>query len=422
MGMTMAEKILGRASGLESAKAGQYVTATVDRIMTHDSFARCAITLKELGIKKLFDPDRVVVLVDHFFPAPTVAMAEAQRIIRQAVEEFGVRNYLGFAGVCHQVLSEGGFILPGRLVLGTDSHSTTYGAFGAAGAGIGTTEMVYVLATGELWMQVPSTIRFDLKGEPPAGIMSKDIILHLAGVFGTEVAQYRAIEFAGPVSSRMSIASRMTISNMGVEIGAKFAFFEADDKTIDFLKERTSEELEQFGPDPEAVYEATHSVDITGLEPQVALPHNPGNVKPVSEVGEVPVNQAYLGSCTNGRIEDIAVAAQILKGRQVNPGTRLFVTPASHKIMLEATIMGYTQTLLEAGAHFNPAGCGACCGSHLGLLAQGENCISSTNRNFRGRMGSPESQVFLGSPATVAASAITGRISDPREFWSETTL
>jgi homoaconitate hydratase family protein len=422
MGMTMAEKILGRASGQESAKAGQYVTATADRIMTHDAFARCSVKLKELGVKELFDPDRVVVVIDHYFPAPTVAMAQAQSIIRQAVEEFGVRNYIGFAGVCHQALSERGFILPGRLVLGTDSHTTTYGAFGAAGAGIGMTEMVYVLATGELWLQVPPTIRFDLKGEPSPGLMSKDIILHLAGVFGTEVAQYRAIEFAGRVSSRMSIASRMTISNMGVEIGAKFAFFEADQKTVDYLKERTSEQVETFGPDPDAAYEATHSVDIAGLEPQVALPHNPGNVKPVSKVTDVPVNQAYLGSCTNGRIEDIAVAAQILKGRKVNPGTRLFVTPASHRVMLDATTNGFTQTLLEAGAHFNPAGCGACCGGHLGLLAPGENCIASTNRNFRGRMGSPESQVFLGSPATVAASAIEGRIADPRAFWNETTL
>ena len=422
MGMTMAEKILARAAGKESVHAGQYVTASVDRIMTHDSFARLSQTLKQVGVKKIFDPDRVVVVVDHYFPAPSVAMAQAQAVIRQAVEEFGVRNWLGFAGVCHQALSERGLILPGQLVLGTDSHTTTYGAFGAAGAGIGMTEMVYVLAIGELWMRVPPTIRFELEGQPPPGLMSKDIILNIAGVFTTEVAQYQAVEFSGTVASRMSIPSRMTMSNMGVEIGAKFAFFEADQKTLEYLKERTDEPAETFGPDPDAAYEAIHRVDISQLEPQVALPHNPGNVKPVSEVGEVQVDQAYLGSCTNGRLEDLAVAARILEGRKVNSKTRLFVTPASHRVMLEATKKGYTETLLEAGAHFNPASCGACCGGHLGLLAPGENCISSTNRNFRGRMGSPESQVFLGSPATVAASAITGRITDPREYWTETTL
>jgi 3-isopropylmalate/(R)-2-methylmalate dehydratase large subunit len=278
------------------------------------------------------------------------------------------------------------------------------------------------LAVGELWMQVPPTIRFDLEGEPVPGLMSKDVVLHLAGAFGTEVAQYRAIEFGGPVSRRMSIASRMTMSNMGVEIGAKFAFFEADATTVEYLADRVGDPVEPFGPDPGARYEAIHRVEISGLEPQVALPHNPGNVKPVSEVGEVPVDQALLGSCTNGRLEDLQVAAQILKGRQVHPRTRLLVTPASHQVIVDATAAGVTQILLEAGAHLNPAGCGPCPGGHMGLIGPGEVCISSTNRNFRGRMGSPEAEVYLASPATVAASAVAGRIVDPREFWNETAL
>jgi 3-isopropylmalate/(R)-2-methylmalate dehydratase large subunit len=422
MGMTMAEKVLGKASGKNQVKAGEYVIAKVDRMMCHDSFPGCALALKRMGIKEFADPDRVVVIIDHYFPAPTVLMARAQSISRQLAEEYGVKNHLGFAGICHQVMCEEGFVLPGNLILGTDSHTTTYGAFGAASAGIGTTEMNYVLATGELWMLVPKTIRFDLTGKAGPGLMSKDIVLHIAGFFGTEVAQYRSIEFSGPVAGRMSLSSRMTLSNMGVELGAKFAFFEADDKTINYLKNRVSEEVKPFGPDEDASYDAVHKVDISALEPTVSLPHNPGNTKPISEIKDIKVDQAFLGSCTNGRLEDLEVASRILKGQKVNSGTRLLVTPASHKILLEAVKAGYIQTLLEAGAHITPTGCGPCPGGHMGLLAPGEACISSTNRNFKGRMGSPESELYLGSPATVAASAIEGRIADPRKYWNETTL
>jgi 3-isopropylmalate/(R)-2-methylmalate dehydratase large subunit len=422
MGMTMAEKVLARASRCDAASPGEYVTASVDRIMAHEAFGACARTLLGLGITQLFDPERVVVVLDHFFPAPTPASAGIHRVIRQLVDRFGIRHFLGHAGICHQVLSEQGYILPGDLVLGTDSHSTTYGALGAGGAGIGLTEMSYVLATGGIWMQVPPTIRFDLVGEPGAALMSKDIALHIAGAFGTEVAQYRAIEFAGPVACRMSIASRMTMSNMGVELGAKFAFFAADERTLVYLRERTSDPPAPFGPDPDARYEAVHEVDADNLEPQVACPHSPGNVKPVSLVENVRVDQAFIGSCTNGRLEDLAVAAQILKGHRVNPGTRLLVTPASQAVAREATAAGYTDVLLEAGACITPAACGACPGGHMGVLGAGEVCISSTNRNFRGRMGSPEAEVYLGSPATVAAAAVAGRITDPREFWTDSTL
>jgi 3-isopropylmalate/(R)-2-methylmalate dehydratase large subunit len=418
----MAEKVLARASGRERVSAGEYVTAVVDRMMAHEAFGACALRLSRLGVTQLSDPDRVVVILDHSFPAPTEAAARIHGLVRQAAERFGVRHFLGHAGICHQVLPERGYIVPGQLVLGTDSHSTTYGAFGAAGAGIGLTEMSYVLATGELWMQVPPTIRFDLVGEPGSGLMSKDVVLHVAGIFGTEVAQYRAIEFAGPLASRMSLAGRMTVSNMAAELGAKFAFFEADDRAVAYVRERSAEPVAPFGPDPDASYEAVHRVDVSGLEPQVARPHNPGNVVPVSHVRDVRVDQAFLGSCTNARLEDLAVAAQILKGRRVAPQTRLLVTPASQEVYREATAAGHTQVLLEAGAHITPAACGACCGGHMGLIGPGEVCISSTNRNFRGRMGSPDADVYLGSPATVAAAAVAGRIVDPREFWTETTL
>jgi homoaconitate hydratase family protein len=313
-------------------------------------------------------------------------------------------------------------VLPGHLVFGTDSHTTTYGAVGAAGTGLGLTEATYVLATGEIWLRVPPTVRFLLDGDAPAGIMSKDVALHIAGRFGTEVAQYRAIEFAGPAAQRMTVSSRLTVSNMGVELGAKFAFFEADETTCAYLRKRSREPVSPFGPDAGARYESVHEIDISRLEPHIACPHNPGNAKPVSEVGRVRVHQAFLGSCTNARLEDLAVAAKILEGRKVHPGTRFLVTPASAQVLLDATRAGYTEILLEAGAHLTTPGCGACPGGHGGLLAPGEVCLSSTNRNFRGRMGSPEAEVYLGSPASVAAAAVAGHIVDPRELWRGSTI
>ena len=422
MAMTMAEKVLTRASGRDSVGAGETVTAAVDRVMAHEAFTLCALQLLKLGIQRVFDPEKVIVILDHYFPAPTEQMARGHAIARDLVERFGIRHFLGNAGVCHQVLTEEGHILPGQLVFGTDSHSTTYGGVGAAGTGLGLTEATYVLATGELWLRVPPTVRFVLEGDAAVGIMSKDVVLHLAGSFGTEIAQYRAIEYAGPAAQRMTVSSRLTMANMGVELGAKFAFFEADEITCAYLRERTDEPISPFGPDAGARYEAVHQIDISRLEPQIACPHNPGNAKPVSEVGRVRVHQAFLGSCTNARLEDLAVAAKILEGRKVHPGTRLLVTPASARVLLDATRAGYTETLLEAGAHLTTPGCGACPGGHGGLLAPGEVCLSSTNRNFRGRMGSPEAEVYLGSPASVAAAAVEGHIVDPREFWDGTTI
>jgi 3-isopropylmalate/(R)-2-methylmalate dehydratase large subunit len=424
MGLTMAEKILARAGirdgrdAREGVRAGDYVTARVDRIMVHEAFVLCALKLLKLGIDRLFDPERVVVILDHYYPAPTEQMARGHTVARSLVERFGIRHFLGHAGICHQVLTERGLARPGDLVLGSDSHSTTYGALGAAGAGIGITEMAYVLAAGELWMRVPATVRFALEGSLPAGVMSKDVILQLAGRFGTEVAQYRAIEYAGPVADALSLASRMTVANMSAELGAKFAFFAADGATCAYLARSTGETIAPFGPDPGAEYEAEHRVDVSELEPQIACPHSPGNVQPVGAVAGTPVHQAFLGSCTNARLEDFAVAAAILAGRKVHPRTRLLVTPASQAVYLAATRAGFTEVLLEAGAHITASGCGACPGGHNGVVAAGEVCLSSTNRNFRGRMGSPEAEVYLGSPASVAAGAVAGEIVDPRTLWS----
>ena len=419
--MTMAEKVLARTAGLDEVRAGSYVTARPDRLMCHEAFAGCALALKRLGIDRLADPESVYVILDHFYPAPTAAHARTHAIARSLVERYGVTHFLGHAGICHQVMIEGGHVEPGQLVLGTDSHSTTYGALGAAGTGIGTTEMTYVLATGELWFQVPPTVRVTLRGTPGPALMSKDLVLALAGEHGVDVAQYAAIEFGGPLAATMSVSGRATMANMGVELGAKFALFEADGVTRRHLS-AAGVEAAPFGPDPGARYARELTLDIDGLGPMVAKPHNPGNVAPIEEVAGRRVHQAFLGSCTNARLEDLAVAAAVLEGRRVAAGTRLLVTPASQAVYLDAVRAGYAETLLAAGATITASGCGACPGGHAGLLAPGEVCVSSTNRNFVGRMGSPEAEVYLASPAVVAAAAVAGELCDPRPFWSGTTL
>jgi 3-isopropylmalate/(R)-2-methylmalate dehydratase large subunit len=418
MGMTMAEKVLARASGQDRVQSGEFVTANVDIVMGHDlSFYMGYETMLQNGYHKVWDPGKIVVIIDHAVPAPNIRYAEAHRKIREYVKAENIRNfYDAGVGICHQLIPEKGFALPGSLIVGGDSHTTTYGALGVASCGIGYSELAYVMVKGSLWFRVPETIRFVLTGRLPKGTSAKDIILKIAGKYTAEVAQYKAVEFSGPVAKDLSISQRMTISNMGVEIGAKFAFFEADDKTIDYLKGRTDQPVETFGPDPDARYSAVYEMEVSSLEPQVAFPHNVDNVKSVSEIEEIPVNQAFIGSCTNAREADLEAAAAILKGRKVHPGTRLLVIPASQDIAIQAARSGVIETLLEAGAMLGPPGCGPCGGGHLGILAPGETAISSTNRNFKGRMGSPESFVYLASPQTVAASAIEGKIADPRKY------
>ncbi|MFN0028628.1 MAG: aconitase/3-isopropylmalate dehydratase large subunit family protein [Acidimicrobiales bacterium] len=434
--MTMAEQVLARTSGRDQVVAGEFVTAAADVLMCHEALTMCGSQLRQVGVQHLAHPERVHVVLDHFFPAPTAAHAKDHQRARQLVEQYGITNFWGHAGICHQVLIEGGAVAPGQLVLGTDSHSTTYGALGAAGAGIGVTEMTYALATGELWFQVPPTVRVELVGRGGPGLMAKDLVLAMAGRWGTDVAQYAAIEYHGPVASAMSVAGRMTMANMGAELGAKFAMFPADAITEAYLSARSGSGAGAgaggdgagfgfgfgFGPQPGATYERTLTLDSTDLAPQVACPHNPGNVVAVSEVAGVAVHQAFIGSCTNARLEDFAVAAAILGGRQVHHRVRLLVTPASRQVFLDAVRAGYVATLVEAGAHLTASGCGACPGGHQGLLGPGEVCISSTNRNFLGRMGSAEASVYLGSPAVVAAAAVAGELVDPREFWTGTTL
>jgi homoaconitate hydratase family protein len=417
MGATLAQKILARASGKAEVEPGQYVTASIDLAMMTDQMHAVFRILAEAGIKNVWNPNKVVCLLDHYVPSPTVESAEVGKKITEVVKAFNIKNFYGQrAGVAHQVLPEKGWIVPGELIVATDSHTTTYGAFGAAGTGIGISEMAYVLTTGMLWFKVPETIKFRLLGMLQPRVMSKDIILHIAGHYSTEVAQYKSVEFTGSVAQEMSLASRMTMSNMAVEIGAKFGFFEPDEKVTQYLTRRTNKAFDVLRPDEDAIYERIYEVDVSTLEPQVAFPFAIDNVKPISEVGEIRVDQAVLGSCTNGRLEDLRIAAKVLEGRKVHPDTRLLVIPASAEVYKEAATEGILSTIIEAGCIICNPGCGPCFGAHMGLLASGEACVASINRNFKGRMGSPEAKVYLASPATVAASAIEGKIADPRNY------
>jgi 3-isopropylmalate/(R)-2-methylmalate dehydratase large subunit len=420
MGMTLAEKILARASGRSSVKAGEFVIAQIDLAMTHEGLRGVYRVMKEAGVQKVWNGKRVVNLLDHWIPAPTVEAAENHKLIRRAVVDLGINYTYGEnAGICHQVVPEKGHVLPGSLIVGTDSHTVTYGAFGAAATGIGYSEMAYVLATGELWFRVPETIRIKMEGNLSPAVMSKDLILYISGKYSTEIAQYKSIEFSGNLAKKLSLSSRITMSNMSVELGAKFGFFEVDEKVIDFLKGRgRGEQYHIVKADEDASYDREIKIEVSRIEPMVALPHGIDNVKSISDVQDILVDQAFLGSCTNGRLEDLEIAAHILKDKKISSKVRLIIIPASWEIYRQAIKLGILETLIDAGAIVCNSSCGPCFGAHMGLLASNERCISSTNRNFIGRMGSSESEVFLASPATVAASALEGKIADPRKYIS----
>ena len=418
MGSTIAEKILARASGKSQVKSGEFVTANIDFAMANDGgMSQVYEILSRNGIETVFDPKRIACVLDHWYPAPTLRVAEIHKKIRQAIKKYQIPYFYGQGdGVAHNVLIEHGHILPGELIAGTDSHTPTYGAMGAAGAGIGFTEMAYVFTTGKLWFRVPESIKFVIKGKLSRRVAAKDVILFIAGKQPVEFAQYKSIEFSGETCDRMGISERITISNMAVELGAKFAFFRPNQIVIDYLKSRTQQPYEIQEADADAVYEFVSEEDISDLEPQVAVPSSLENVKPVSQVRNVKIDQAVLGSCTNGSLDDMIAAAEVMSGHKVHPDVRMLIIPASAKDFQDAVREGIIRTLSEAGAIIASPGCGCCFGSHTGLLASGEVCISTTNRNVKGRMGSPEAQIYLASPATVAASAIRGQIADPREF------
>jgi 3-isopropylmalate/(R)-2-methylmalate dehydratase large subunit len=414
--LTMAEKILLAHTKQKKIEPGEIIEAAIDVAMSHEMMgSRVLPQLAKAGVKKIWDPSRVVMILDHWVPAPTVEAATIHQQVREFVSEFGIEHFYDVGrGICHQVLVEEGHIRPGELVVGTDSHTTTGGAFGALATGIGATDMAIVLATGRLWFRVPETIKITYSGDLPPMVMGKDIILHTLGELGVEGATFQALEYHGNTLTKLGLDAWMTLTNMAVEVGAMAALIPPDERVIKYVKTRTKQKFKPIKPDAKARYDQTFEFDVSTLTPQVATPSLPTQVVPVSEVAGTPIDQAYLGSCTNGRLEDLQMAAQILDGKQVANRVRFIVNPASREIYHAALEDGTIGSLVKAGATIGPVTCGACFGGHCGLLAPGEVCISSTNRNFPGRMGSAEAQIYLASPATVAASAITGTITNPR--------
>ena len=419
MGKTLAEKILGAHTEKGDATAGEIVEATVDFLMVHEVLgSRIIPILEEMGVEKVWDPEKILVVNDHWAPASDSMSAEIHRRNRNFVAKHGIKHFCDVnCGICHQVLPEMGLVKPGDLVIGSDSHSTSYGAFNAFSTGLAATDSALIIATGKRWFRVPESIRINISGNLPDMVMSKDLILKIVTDLGPDGANYKSIEFHGPTIDSMSIESRMTVANMSVEAGAKSGLMTVNDAVRTWVATRApGVKWKEVVPDNDAEYVEQIDIDLEKdpIGPIVAVPHSPSNGKPVSEVEGIELDQAFIGSCTNGRLEDLEIAARILKGKQINPGLRMIITPASREIYLQALRLGYIETFIEAGAIVTNSTCGACVGGHLGVLGSGEVCISSTNRNFRGRMGHPESLVYLASPATVAASALKGVIADPR--------
>ena len=418
--MNITEKILAKASGKQVVHPGEIVDANVDMIMVHDLTGPLAVeAFKKIGVQKVWDNRKAVVILDHQVPAESVKAAELHKTMRQFAKDQKLRIYdIGRGGICHQVMPEKGHVVPGTVIVGADSHTCTYGAFGAFATGIGSTEAAAVFATGKIWLKVPEAIKVNVTGEFQDFVTPKDLVLSIIGKMSVDGAIYKSVEFTGPTIKDMSIAGRMTICNMAVEMGAKNGIIEPDETTRKFLEGRVKKlpNFESLKSDKDAVYERTIEFDVSKMEPQVACPSSVDNVKPVSEVGNMQIEQAFIGSCTNGRIEDLRLAARVLKGKRVKDGVRALVIPASQEVYKQALNEGLIVIFTDAGAIVCGSACGPCLGGHIGLLAAGEACVSTSNRNFIGRMGSTLASVFLASPATVAASAITGKITDPRKL------
>ena len=416
---TITEKILAAHSDRDTVIPGEIVNARMDLVVCHEITTPPAIRMMaQMGVTKVFDASKIVVTPDHFVPNKDIATAELTKELRRWVKEQGIVRYheLGEHGICHALVPEKGYILPGMTAVCGDSHTTTLGAFGAFASGVGSTDVAAVLTTGELWFKVPETIRFNVTGKLPHGVYSKDLILHIISKIGVDGARYCAMEYHGNAIAAMSMEARMTITNMAVEAGGKTGIMEADDITKNYLSARTDETYTVYKSDGDAAYSAVHNIDASALEPVVALPSLPSNGRFIGEVGHVAIDQAYIGSCTNARIEDLRIAARVMKGRRVADGVRCIVVPSTSGVWRQALREGLFEVFAEAGCVVSTATCGACLGGSMGVLGKQEVCISSTNRNFVGRMGHAEALVYLASPATVAASAIAGYIVDPREF------
>jgi len=415
MGKTLAEKILSLKSHGE-AEAGDVVIADVDLAFVQDTTGPLTIRqFKESGFEALAKPQQTIIFLDHAAPSPAQQLSNDHIFLRRFAEETGCRIYEVGEGICHQLVAEQ-FANPGDVILGSDSHTVTAGALGAFATGMGSSDVAVALALGKTWFRVPESFLIKLNGVFPRGVYAKDLILYLIGQLGADGANYKALEFGGEALDQMTVSQRLTIANMAVEAGAKVGLFPVDKITRDFLIEHNrGDNYKSLYPDVEANYEQVIPVNLDQLEPMLSLPHAVDNVRPVTQVKGVKIQQAFIGTCTNGRLEDLAVAAEVLKGKKRHPGTRLLIAPASRQVLIRAIEEGYIQSLIEAGAAILPPGCAACLGLHQGVLGDGEVCLSTANRNFKGRMGNPEAMVYLASPATVAASAIRGEITDPRE-------
>lgn len=419
MGMTMTQKILAAHAGLPSVEAGQLIEADLDMVLANDITGPVAIhEVEKLKKKTVFDKDKVALVPDHFAPNKDIKSAEHCKCVREYAKEHDITNYfeVGEMGIEHALLPEKGLIVAGETCIGADSHTCTYGALGAFSTGVGSTDMGCGMITGQAWFKVPSAIKVVLKGKPKKWVSGKDVILHLIGMIGVDGALYRSLEFTGEGVSALSMDDRFSIANMAIEAGAKNGIFPVDEKTIAYMEKHSKKKYTVYEADEDAVYDETYEIDLSTLEPTVAFPHLPENTKTVKEAGEVKIDQVVIGSCTNGRIEDMRTAAEILKDRKVAKGLRVIVIPATQAVYLQAMEEGLLKIFIEAGAIVSTPTCGPCLGGHMGILAAGERAVSTTNRNFVGRMGHIDSEIYLASPAVAAASAVTGKISEPSEL------
>ncbi len=419
MGMTMTQKILAAHAGLDFVEAGQLIEADLDMVLANDITGPVAIhEVAKLNKKTVFDKDKIALVPDHFAPNKDIKSAEHCKCVREYAKEHGITNYfeVGQMGIEHALLPEKGLVVAGDVCIGADSHTCTYGALGAFSTGVGSTDMGAGMITGKAWFKVPSAVKFVLTGTLSPWVSGKDVILHIIGMIGVDGALYRSMEFAGDGVSSLSMDDRFTIANMAIEAGAKNGIFPVDEKTIEYMKEHSAKSYRVFEADEDAVYDETYTIDLSALEPTVAFPHLPENTKTVRESGEVKIDQVVIGSCTNGRISDMRAAAAVLAGRKVADGVRAIVIPATQAIYLQAMEEGLLKTFIEAGCIVSTPTCGPCLGGHMGILAAGERAVSTTNRNFVGRMGHTESEIYLASPAVAAASAVTGKISEPSQL------
>jgi 3-isopropylmalate/(R)-2-methylmalate dehydratase large subunit len=416
--VTLAEKILAAHAGKEKVSPGDFVNVSVDMVLSNDITAPIAIKeFRRLGVEKVFDPNKIVMVADHFVPNKDIISAENAKMMREFAREQGIIHFdVGEMGIEHALLPEQGLVLPGEVVIGADSHTCTYGAVGAFSTGMGSTDIAAAMATGDIWMKVPPTIKFIYNGSLGKWVGGKDLILYTIGQIGVDGALYSAMEFTGKAVSALSMDGRFTMANMAIEAGAKAGIFRVDGKTSAYLKLRAKRPYTVYEPDNDARYAQVVEYDVSKLEPQVSLPHLPSNAKPVSQVGDIEIQQSVIGSCTNGRFEDLWLAAQVLKGKKVHKDVRCIIIPGTQQIYLEALKEGLIETFITAGAAVSTPTCGPCLGGHMGVLAEGERAISTTNRNFIGRMGSPKSEVYLCNPAVAAASAIKGKIVGPEEI------